>query len=68
MIFGIPLAVYLGIATYLSLVTTASLGIAMHKFHKQVFAYHRFFAILTLTLATIHFVLGFLLWFRGISI
>ena len=48
--------VILGISTYVSLVTTFSLGIAMHKFHKPVLKSHKFFAFLTVIIATIHMV------------
>ena len=68
MIFGIPLAILLGIATILSVFTTFSFGIAMHVYHKPVFKYHRFFAFITITLAVIHAILAILLWFFGILI
>lgn len=68
MILGLPLAIWLGFLTFGSLVTTVSLGVAMHNFQKPVFKYHRFFAFLTITLATIHLILGFLLWFLGVKI
>ena len=68
MIFGIPLAIILGIATIISVFITASFGVAMHVFKKDVFIYHKIFAIFTLTLALIHFVLAFLLWLYGIVI
>lgn len=68
MLFNIPLAVWLGFATYLSLIATLSFGIAMHVYKKPVFKIHKFFAFLTFILATIHLVLGFLLWFKGIGI
>jgi len=68
MIFGIPLAIILGILTFTSLLITASLGVAMYKFKKKVFKYHRFFAALTVTLAITHFILAFLLWFKDIRI
>jgi hypothetical protein len=68
MIGGIPLAVWLGILTIISLFTTASLGYAMFKYQKNVFKYHRFFAILTITLAIIHLIFAYLLWFKGVLI
>lgn len=68
MILGIPLAIWLGFATIISLFTTASLGIAMHFYNKNVFKYHRFFAFSTLTLAVFHLVFAFMLWFLGIVI
>lgn len=68
MIFGLPLAIWLGFLTFACLVITVSLGIAMFYFQKPVFKYHRFFAFSTIILAIIHFILAFLLWFMGVSI
>jgi hypothetical protein len=69
MIFGIPLAIWLGFVTFASLITTASFGIAVFKFHKtNLFKYHKLFAFITVSIAVIHFVFAFLLWFKGISI
>jgi hypothetical protein len=68
MILGIPIAIWLGFLTYACLATTVSLGIAFHVFNKPVFKYHRFFAFTTITIATIHLVFAFLLWFMGVKI
>jgi hypothetical protein len=68
MIFGVPLAIWFWILTISSVFTTASLGIAMHMFRKNVFKYHRFFAFLSLSLAVIHATLAILLWSFGIII
>jgi len=68
MILSLPLAIWFGILTIASLFITAGLGIAVHKFHKNVFNFHMFFAFLTLTLAIIHLILAYLLWFRGLNI
>ena len=54
MVFGFPIAIWFGIFTFLSLVTTVILGIVFHWYHKPVFRYHKFFAFLTLLLALIH--------------
>ena len=67
MILNIPLAIWFGILTFISLITTGSLGIAMYRFHKPVFKYHRFFAFLTIILAVIHVILN-ILSRRGIVI
>lgn len=66
MILNIPLAVWLGMLTIIFVFTTASFGIAVHVFHKNVFRYHRFFAFTTLILALIHATLALMLWFWGI--
>jgi hypothetical protein len=69
MIFGIPLAIWLGILTFISLFITASFGIAVFKFNKShLFKYHKAFAFVTVTLAICHLIFAFLLWFKGISI
>lgn len=68
MILGIPLAIWFGILTIASVFTTASFGIAVHVFRKNVFKYHKFFAFLTMTLAVIHAILALMLWFFGIVI
>jgi len=68
MIFKIPLAFWFGILTIISLFITASLGLAVHRYHKPVFKYHKIFAFLTISLAIIHAVLVLLLLFFGISI
>jgi len=68
MIFAIPLTVFFGILTIISLFATISSGVAMHRFRKLVFKYHRFFAFLTGILVLIHATLAFLLWFFGIVI
>jgi len=68
MVLGIPLAIWFGILTIILVFTTASFGIAMHVFRKNVFKYHRFFAFSTIIFAVIHAVLVILLWFYGIVI
>lgn len=68
MVFGMSLAAWFGVLTFLSLFTTAGLGIAYHRFHKPVFRFHRFFAFLTVILAMIHAVLVFLMLFYGIAL
>jgi hypothetical protein len=62
---SIPLAIWLGFLTIVSLFTTAGLGIAVFKFRKNVFKYHKAFAFLTVTLALVHFAFAVLLWFFG---
>jgi hypothetical protein len=68
MIFAIPLAIIFGILTVVSLFITASIGIAVHIYNKNIFKFHMFFAFLTLTLAIIHLIFAYLLWFRGVAI
>lgn len=68
MILDIPLAVWFGILTLISLFITFSLGIAMHVYKKPVFKYHKIFAFITITLAFFHAVFALLLWFFGIVI
>ena len=64
---GVTVAIILGIATFISLFTTVSLGIAYHTFKKNVFKYHRFFAFTTASLATVHAIFVYL-WLSGIVV
>ena len=68
MILGIPLAVWFGGLTALSLFTTVFLGISFHVYKKSVFKYHKLFAFVTVFLALIHITFAVLLWFFGIII
>lgn len=67
MILKIPLAIWFGILTIISLFITAGLGFANYKLHKNVFKQHMFFAFLTIILAIIHLILAYLLFFKGIA-
>jgi len=68
MLLNIPLAIWFGIFTVISLFMTFYFGIAFHRFKKPVFRYHKLFAFLTIGLAAIHTTLTILLWFFGVSI
>lgn len=68
MVFILPLAIWLGILTIISLFITAGLGIAMHVFSKPVFRWHKFFAGATVVLALLHLVFAYLLWSKGVLI
>lgn len=68
MFLNIPLAIWFGGLTFISLFTTASLGVAFHVYRKNVFKYHRMFAFLTMILAVIHVILAVLLWFFAVQI
>jgi len=68
MLLNIPTAIWLGFLTFISLLITASLGIAMIYFKKNVLKYHKPFAFLTLLLAIVHLVFAILLWFFGVLI
>jgi len=67
MILGIPLAIWLGILTLILLLTTLSLGIALHFFRKNVFRYHMYFAFATGIMAVVHMVFAVALWFFGVQ-
>lgn len=56
---------WFGMITFICLFTTAGLGIAVYKFHKNVFRCHKIFALLTVLFALVHLTLA-LLWFFGI--
>jgi hypothetical protein len=68
MLFNIPFAIWLGILALISFFITLSLGIAMTRFKKKVFKYHRIFSYLTVAIVTIHVIFSILLWFFGIVI
>ncbi|MDD5193111.1 MAG: hypothetical protein PHF67_00845 [Candidatus Nanoarchaeia archaeon] len=68
MILNIPLAIWFGILTIITVFITASFGIATNVFHKDVFKYHKIFAFISLTLAVIHAILAIMFWFYGIAI
>ncbi|HYA31123.1 MAG TPA: hypothetical protein VED67_00075 [Thermodesulfovibrionales bacterium] len=55
MIFGIPLAFYLGAATLVCLITTAALGMLMVREGSRIpFTWHVNMARLTIALALVH--------------
>jgi len=68
MLLNIPLAVWLGGFTIGFLFITLFFGIAAVYLKKNVFRYHKFFAILTAILAVIHAIFAALLWFFGMVI
>lgn len=57
MLLNMPLAIWFGLFTIISLFTTFSFGIALHFFKKRVFKYHMTFAFITVSLAVIHAIL-----------
>ncbi|MFH0832864.1 MAG: hypothetical protein V1900_04045 [Candidatus Aenigmatarchaeota archaeon] len=68
MILGMPLAIWFGIITVISLFITAYFGIAMYIFKKPVFKQHKIFAFITVILAVVHSILAAMLWFFQIVI
>lgn len=60
-LFGFPLIGYLGIITFLFMITTATIGYYVLK-GKLKFVNHKIFAITTIILATIHALLGILIY------
>ncbi len=57
MLWGLPLAGWLGIITYISLVATASVMVLTRKgIRRFSFSTHKNLARLTILLATIHFI------------
>lgn len=64
LIFGKPLIMYLGIATYVSFLLTASIAIMNARGVRKIpFRWHPRMALLSIALATIHGVLGILAYF-----
>lgn len=65
LILGKPVIMYMGILTYLSLLTTATIGRLNFKGNAAIpFKWHPRFAILTITLATVHAILGLSVYFN----
>jgi hypothetical protein len=53
-IFGLPIALYLGIATFISLIVTATLGMLVLKGYKIPFKWHMRMAVITIMFALVH--------------
>jgi len=63
-IFGLPLALYFGIVTFLGLLTTALLGIFVLKgLYRVPFRWHMRMAAVTIFSGVIHGILVLLLYF-----
>ena len=62
-IFGKPVIMYLGIVTFISFATTATLGYLIFKGHDIPIKYHKRMAITSLTLAMLHGLFGILSYF-----
>lgn len=67
MVFLIPLAMWLGMLTFVCLVMTIVLGSLVLK-GKVKFACHKAFAIITICIAVAHLTFAVLLWFFGVVI
>lgn len=64
LIFGKPLIMYMGIATIISLLVTASIGYMNYKGHTFIpLKWHFFMAKITLVLALIHGFFGIAAYF-----
>jgi len=68
MLLNTPLAIWLGFLAFVSFFVTLCLGVAMTRFKKKVFKYHKIFSFLTAILVVIHLIFAILLWFFGIVI
>jgi hypothetical protein len=53
-IFGLPIALYFGIATFISLLVTATIGLLVLKGYKIPFKWHMRMAAITIMFALIH--------------
>lgn len=60
-IFGMPLIIYSGIFTFISFIITAFFGMRVLQ-GKAKFEHHKLAAIISITLAVIHGLLGFLVY------
>ncbi len=64
LIFGKPFIMYLGIATLLSFLTTATIGyLNFHGNRAIPFEFHPKMAFLSIALAIVHAIMGILLYF-----
>lgn len=64
LIFGKPLILYTGILTFFSFLFTALIGFLNYNgIHKIPFKWHPRMAIISITLAIIHGLMGLLLYF-----
>jgi hypothetical protein len=65
LILGKPVIMYMGIFTYLSLLSTATIGYLNFKGKTTIpFRWHPRFAVLTITLATLHALMGLSVYFN----
>ncbi len=67
-IFGMPLFAWLGVVIFLLIVTQICLAIAMVKYRKNVFKYHRINGFSILVLAVIHMTFALLFLLKGIVV
>jgi hypothetical protein len=64
LIFGKPLIMYLGIITLLSFMLTFTIGFLNYRGIKTIpFKWHPVFAVISITLALIHGIMGVLIYF-----
>ena len=65
LLFGKPLIMYMGILTYISLVSTAIIGyLNFHGVHIVPFKWHPRFAITSIILASLHALMGLSVYFN----
>lgn len=65
LILGKPVIMYMGILTYLSLLSTASIGLLNFKGYTTIpFKWHPRFAALTIILGTLHAIMGLSVYFN----
>jgi hypothetical protein len=53
-IFGLPIALYFGIVTFISLLVTATIGMLVMKGYKIPFRWHMRVAAITIAFALVH--------------
>ncbi len=68
MLLGIPLAIWTGVIAFVFILITFNLGLFRKHFKQGGFKYHRLFAVLSVIMLVIHFVLAMALWFYGVLI
>jgi hypothetical protein len=65
MVFVFPLAIWIGILTFISFIITLFLGLSVYKFNKPWIKVHLTFAGITFVLAIIHVIFVVLLFYFG---
>jgi hypothetical protein len=67
-IWRMPLFAWLGVLVFLLIITQICLGIAMTKYQKNVFKYHRINGFTILLLGITHMTLALLFLLKGIVV
>lgn len=67
-LLGMPLFAWLGVLMFILILIQIGLGIAMVKYQKNVFGYHRINGFIIIILAIVHMAFALLFLLKGIVI